>query len=574
MAAFLPALALVCRDALANYFGPDDLMNLYVAWTTPIQNTAKDLLLFWQAQSRPLGTVFHRLVYEAAGFRPEVFAAARLILLALNLWLAWQVLLRLTESRNSAWLATLALGYHATLFYIYASTGMVYDILCASAVLAGFLFYLQGRGTLWIAAAAILAVGAKEQGVALGVILLAHRLFVSRKGPWTPVAAACAIAAAFAAGRLLLPGPLSGIEWYRPDFSPERFLANARVYTRLLSDNRLPPALFAAAAFWVVLVVVSWKSSRSALLGLVWFWASLAPLLPLPAREGYVLYLPLFGLAVVLASVLARWTPAMPVWEAGLWAAVLILFQTGEHRDVRQKGLAVPLAEQIRQVCTQAGQLVPHPKAGARFLLVNTPLAKADEWSSQFALALRYGRKDIRAQARWWDQTTPLRVQADEFDHVLLFDESRREYREVTTAARAGLPAQNLPSRAGMGDPAALMCIVSGLGNASSEGHRWGLETMEFRFAAPPGGATRFFLTGVVPELTVKQNGPLRVRVYLNGELLGEQKLPGNVVLRLVQDFPARLPAGAVAHIRLQSLNPLRTESDTISISVREAGIE
>ena len=297
-----------------------------------------------------------------------------------------------------------------------------------------------------------------------------------------------------------------------------------------------------------------------------------------PRANGYALYLPCFGLALSLAAMLARWLPAAPAWR---WAAAALCALLIAGTQIRaawlfhEAGGGIPMEREIRELAEQAPVLAPRPAPAARFLLVNSPIAQASQWTPMFALALRYGRRDVTAKILKWDPVSaPLKVDEHEFDYVLLYDPHTRRYREVTAAARAGLDRMPPPSRAAMGAPEAELCIVHDIGPVSDGKSRWCNARPEFRFTAPNGGASRFFLRGYLPKEILDKTGPLQVRYFVNDIFVRQAAYgtPGPVTL--VCEFPARLPARMMVRIRLEVLNPMKAGSDLISFTVDEAGME
>src|SRR5882762_10332646 len=68
--------------ALGLYFDQDDMLNLYMIWTKPLRQVLVSLPAFWNDFNRPLGGLFYRALFAAAGFDPRPFHA---VLLALGL---------------------------------------------------------------------------------------------------------------------------------------------------------------------------------------------------------------------------------------------------------------------------------------------------------------------------------------------------------------------------------------------------------------------------------------------------------------------------------------------------------
>ena len=114
-------------DGIGAYFTPDDMMNLYRAWSA----SPAGLL----GQDRPLGQVLYRALFSLAGLHPLPFRLAAFALLLANLALLYRFCARLAGSRETAALACLVGAYHAHLADLYYSTGAIYDLLCCFFVL-------------------------------------------------------------------------------------------------------------------------------------------------------------------------------------------------------------------------------------------------------------------------------------------------------------------------------------------------------------------------------------------------------------------------------------------------------
>jgi hypothetical protein len=67
---------------LGAWFSADDMMNLYGAWSTPWWRLVRANVLFFGADIRPLGALWYRTVFAAAGFDPWAFHAAAFAALA------------------------------------------------------------------------------------------------------------------------------------------------------------------------------------------------------------------------------------------------------------------------------------------------------------------------------------------------------------------------------------------------------------------------------------------------------------------------------------------------------------
>src|SRR5207302_10969755 len=104
-----------------------------------------DNLRYWSSAYRPLGGLFYVAIYRIFGLHPLPFRIACFGLLALNLALLWRFTLRLSGSREVAFIALLLGGYHAWFVDLYYSTGTVYDLLCYAFYLSAFNVYLGVR---------------------------------------------------------------------------------------------------------------------------------------------------------------------------------------------------------------------------------------------------------------------------------------------------------------------------------------------------------------------------------------------------------------------------------------------
>ena len=153
-------------------------MNLHGYLSRTPVSLMVDNLRYWSTSYRPLGGLFYVALYNWFGFDPLPFRVACFGLLALNLGLLWRFTLRLSGSREVAFLALLIAGYHAWFVDLYYSTGTVYDLLCYSFYLGAFNVYLevraQGLVLTWrrlgmVAALYVCALNAKEMAVSLPV---------------------------------------------------------------------------------------------------------------------------------------------------------------------------------------------------------------------------------------------------------------------------------------------------------------------------------------------------------------------------------------------------------------------
>src|SRR5579862_2412870 len=138
---------LMTRQAVHGYFSPDDLMNLYRAWSPPLGLLFKGNLLFFlhSPYYRPLGEAWYRLIYFFAGFHPQPFKIVNLAFLLANLFLTYSVARRLAGSRAAAAIATMLMSYHGRLAELYFDTGLIYDVLCYFFYTSALAWYVRIR---------------------------------------------------------------------------------------------------------------------------------------------------------------------------------------------------------------------------------------------------------------------------------------------------------------------------------------------------------------------------------------------------------------------------------------------
>ncbi|HEV2446458.1 MAG TPA: hypothetical protein VGS58_11070, partial [Candidatus Sulfopaludibacter sp.] len=179
------------RPSLHVYFSPDDLMNLQVSWTQSLASLVRANLLFFESSifGRPLGSVWYRAIYHLAGLNPVPFHAANLVILALNIALAFALARRLSGSPETGAIAALLFCYRPQMAYLYFNTGFIYDVLCCFFYLAALLLYVEVRrrgmlpglgGLAGLCVLYILALNSKEMAVTFPVILTTYELLYHR----------------------------------------------------------------------------------------------------------------------------------------------------------------------------------------------------------------------------------------------------------------------------------------------------------------------------------------------------------------------------------------------------------
>ena len=376
--------------ALFAHFNPDDVMNIYYPWSRGPWKLAVALVRFPSAYYRPMGSLFYAVLYHFFGLNPLPYHAAQLVLLLLNMVLAWRVARLLTGSDLVAGFTALFTCYHPMMLWLDYYCSFVYDVLCFTFFFAALNVYLTARQSgqsltlRRLLAFLLLYVGAldsKEMAVTLPVMVLAYELLRwGRKARLAPALIAAAMTAAYIYGKTRGPDALIRIPAYRPVFTWHRFLESNAWY---LGDFFCCPGFFSSGPvllIWAVLLVVVLRVRKP---HLMWAWvfvvATPLPIAFLTLRGEAVLCIPLFGWALMAASLIvtaAEWIARDTVFRGrapvfirtAVFVVVLGLAANFMIRESRYLSPAVPRYEgtvgySIQQVETLQPHLPPHSSA-------------------------------------------------------------------------------------------------------------------------------------------------------------------------------------------------------------------
>lgn len=462
------------RQAVRGYFSPDDLMNLYRAWSPPLGLLFKGNILFFlhSPYYRPLGEAWYRIIYFFAGFHPQPFRIVNLSLLLANLFLTYCAARRLADSRAVGAIVTALMSYHGKLAELYFDTGLIFDVLCYFFCIGALAWYLRIRqqnrllGRIEVAglcALYICALNSKELAVSLPVFLLAYELmfrgrdkgwFALRR--WWPVLITGAITVLFIVGRILAPESLlTQNDVYRPVITWTRFIDTSVVYAAnvFYADDWFTPAKL--LVLWAGLLAYA-LAARSRTLQFAWLFLMISPL-PLaflPPRGGPQYYLPLFGWALYAAAMamdgldlLLRKLPAsLRPWTLRAVTTALVLLIAGSvYAHEKNRGIAgVPAVSEegptVRSIRDQLHALYPKLPPQARLFFLHDEVLPA--WNLYFLVKLSYHDDTL-------DVDTDREVkdpQLSAYDHV--FDFRRGHLFELTRPWQA-LPLPAIEMEAG-----------------------------------------------------------------------------------------------------------------------------
>jgi hypothetical protein len=323
------------------------------------------------------------------------------------------------------------------------------------------LYYIRLRQTgrrwglqqwLCLLALFIAAVNAKEMAAALPPLLLVYEWlwhgpadkrpamllrWLLRQG--SPTILLLGLAAAAAIGKGSQSSVMHGNPLYAPTFTLHRFFDNARhLHSDLLYIAGRQINTTQLLFLWASLFIVAALTRRRALWFCAW-WCLLTPLpiLFIPYRGFFVMYVPYIGWAIYLAVVLIAlrdrlmrllregWQAPSGVWEPERIVLFCIVAwcvaQGGHARDVNLTGHD-PDTLPIQQQKDDFLKLQEPLPRGARTLLLHDRFRSAESWAPLFVARVVYRDPEL-----WVDRLTMLKRPPDEaalagYDRVLDFD--------------------------------------------------------------------------------------------------------------------------------------------------------
>ena len=418
-------LAFTWRGMLV-YFTGDDLMNLYGYWSRPVADLIKANLLFWTPYYRPFGGVIYRSFFALFGFNPRPLYVLYYAIFLLNLYLAYIVLKRISGSAETGALATLILSVHGNFYYLYNNAGALYDVFCFLFFFLALFIYIRARErgeylTRWNLAAFIASficcLNSKEMGATLPAILVIYELlfhtpswhrisdfgrWFMREGRGAWVTGVCLIGYIPAK---MSPDGLAKTAAYVPHFNWATFLQDTEAYLGYLTYWNRPFTSGAVIVFYGLLAVLAFLlRSRLMWFGLLFFQITLLPVSFISAREGFVLYLPIAGLALY-GAVLLVWikdrllgvSPRVLRVSSSLAMTLLFLSTAAALGAAHLKHWQAPLASKDSPYRTTAeglSRLYPTLPHGASILFVRSPLDGAT-YDLIFVLHLLYRDNDL-----------------------------------------------------------------------------------------------------------------------------------------------------------------------------------
>lgn len=611
---------------LLSYFTGDDMMNLYSYWSQPVISLVKANIFFWTPYYRPFGGVVYRTIFAIFGFNPFPLYIVYFAAMLANLWLAYLVLRRLGGSREIGTIATLLYAFHGKLDYLYYNAGSMYDVFCFLFFMSALLLYLRARmdgrflgvwGTLGFLVLFVCALNSKEMAAALPVIVLVYELMFHppdfrslralirwclREGRMALLGGLCVLI--YLPGKLGAGGLAQNID-YVPSYTWARWLQDTGAYLGSLlyrnDPNRplgiTPLTPLGVAIFYATLIAIAVRlRSRVAWFGLLFLVITLLPVSFIPARLGFVLYLPLAGMALFVAVCLVQFKESLcglfsealdggvPTSGGASWsrfasialfvATALVMAAVGYRYWPPAPN---PQNSPYKNTIAELSRLYPSLPQGSKLLFVHSALDY--NWDLVFLLRLYY--RDSHLFLTELNGPPAQRIPLDRlprYDHIFDFENGHYVELDNTDALQSiqlhllkvNSPSDVFGETMNIGRPGAAQYIVKGVivADPKADGY-WTLDQPEFRFRLSSVQHHVFRERFYLPADTLKQTGPLVVDFYINGHLLDQARFAkeGEVVYQ--HEVPVEwLKTGSLTTVQMRVHNPYIAPRDGARLGV------
>ena len=601
-------LAFTWRGMLVYYSG-DDMMNLYNYWSRPAGDLIKANFLFWTPYYRPFGGLIYRAMFALFGFNPRPLYILYYASLLLNLYVAYLVLKRLSGSREIGALATLLWAVHGNLSYLYNNAGSMYEVYCFLFYSLALLIYLRARehgGYLsgWNLAAFIASficcLNSKEMGATLPAVVLLYEfifhtprwkglkgfmLWLNREGRGAWVGCICLIG--YLPAKMSTAG-LASSPAYVSHFNRATFLHDTGVY---LGDliYRSPLTGTGIAIFYGVLAGLALLlRSRQMIFGLLFFQIALLPVSFVTARDPFVLYIPMAGMALYVA-VLLVWMKdrmlslsASSMRASGSLAAVLLFLFTAaalafihsRHWQTAQASKDSP----YRATKEQMSALYPALPHGAKVLFVQS-LLDGQFWDLYFLLRLLY--RDTELFVTELNGPSEQRIPIDKlghYDHIFTYEGGRYvelDNSDTRRSVRLRLAKGEKPG-AGIGESMTvssadaykyfvdevIMCPPKSVSC-------WTLDAPELKFWLSSTQDRVFSAHFDISSDTLKQTGPLQIDYFINDHFLERVRYSEAGECSYRHGVPAGwLRTDDYTIVKMKMLNPYIAPADGAKLGV------
>jgi hypothetical protein len=479
------------RGAYEGYFSADDLDNL--SWTRDA--APRDFLSgamsprFFIYNFRPAGHLYFHVLGRVAGLEYRWYVAVLHALHMVNVVLLWLLLRRLDLPAVASGAGALWFGFHVGVIEAIWMPMYVFDVLCATFCLLSLTTWRAGR---WMVSFVFfwLAYKSKELAVMLPAILAAHEMLLGEKR-WKRLIPFLAVSLSFGVQGLLLTPHQDDDYTFRLSWS-----ALARTVPFYATHALFIP--------WLGLALVALPAivrDRRLWLGAAMAASTLGLLLFLPGRMfAAYLYLPLAGIAVMLAAAAARVNRV-------LVAAFFLLWLPFGYQRLRQERRAALAEAHQNRAYVEAIGAAARPDIRS-YLYDRAPMR---EWGIAGALRWFTGRE---ANLYSLEHTSLRQALAKPPVMLLSWDPAARRLHTVVHDS-----ATPEPSYLAMTALTPVWQLDEGW-YPLEEGFRWIGPRAAARLFRPPG-ARRFELTANVGPVLLRDLGKSRVELLIEGASLG-----------------------------------------------------
>jgi hypothetical protein len=342
--------------------------------------------------------------------------------------------------------------------------------------------------------------------------------------------------------------------------------------------------------FGVLAAIALWMRSRPVWFGLLFFVISLLPVSFIVPRLGFVMYLPIAGLALYAAVCLVRIKDKLLALVPSLGAisptsasvvffivmAVIMSMISYKHWTRAPD----PRFSPYKLTADEFPRLYSSLPRGTRLLFVESPF---DSWDLVFLLRILYRDNDmyITMLNGPKEQRIPL-ANLGHYDHIFTFIGGHYVELDNTDSVRSvqqnllkvAHPSEALGEAVTIGKPGALQYLVKGvqIGPPDQAGY-WTLDQPELRFRLSTTEHHWFMERFFLPRKSLEQTGPLRVDFYVNGHLLDQAVFAKDGDILYQHDVPRSwLKTDGFTTVRMLVHNPYITPGDPAKLGVLLTG--
>jgi hypothetical protein len=542
-------------DAIPQFFGGDDVANLYKYYELPLSHWLMGLVRFWSsAYYRPLGGVVYLTLFNTFGFHALPFKILLFAILIANMILYLRVTGKISGSMQIAAWALLFCCYHAAMDGLYLNFGTIYDVLGYSCFFAAFLAYIvfftaerrSFRGLLLVVLLYIIGLCSKETVVTLPVVMFAWSVIMSRsiqteRLRWPlrsglPVIVCSMLAVIYTLGKMSGPDALATSPAYTPHFNFTQYSTRTADYLRALFylPDGLPTPVIAVGILVLMLVIALLLRSRLMFFSAVSVMVTQLPVSFIGLRLAFVLYIPVAFWALYVAAFIDAATPLLKSPLRSLVACLAVAaILVPVH--LRMKTLYdmnfVPQSIAYRELSEQLDRWNVHLAKDGHLLLVNDPFPS--NWvgfDPLFLISLRDHTTHAVVNRQKISTTTPPESEVDWYDYVVDYDTTWRLLKSPGKPANA--------TRLHEIADAAPVLLIDGFDPPSRDG--WRTVHRAFAVRIKNAAAGMFQLC-----ISLSASEPLSLSEQIDSEVKTAEVAYGAGAIQLALPVPANRPGQA-----------------------------